>query len=61
MPTTYEGDFRTPQGQLAIVAARFNRFIVEELLGSPRRAAPSRRRRRGGGRGVGARFLEIRW
>lgn len=32
MPTVYEGDFRTPQGRFAIVAARFNRFVVEELL-----------------------------
>lgn len=32
MPTVYEGDFRTPSGRFALVAARFNRFVVEELL-----------------------------
>jgi 6,7-dimethyl-8-ribityllumazine synthase len=32
MPTVYEGDLRTPQGRFAIVAARFNRFVVEPLL-----------------------------
>jgi 6,7-dimethyl-8-ribityllumazine synthase len=32
MPTVYEGDFRTPPGRFAVVAARFNRFVVEELL-----------------------------
>jgi 6,7-dimethyl-8-ribityllumazine synthase len=28
----YEGTFTTPPGRFAIVAARFNRFIVEQLL-----------------------------
>ena len=30
-PMTYEGDFSTPSGRFAIVAARFNAFIVEPL------------------------------
>lgn len=30
---TFSGDFRTPPGRFAIVAARFNWFIVEHLLG----------------------------
>jgi 6,7-dimethyl-8-ribityllumazine synthase len=29
---TYEGDFRTPTGRFAVVAARFNSFIVDQLL-----------------------------
>lgn len=29
---TYEGDFRTPQGRFALVAARFNAFIVQHLV-----------------------------
>jgi len=29
---TYEGDYRTPTGRFAIVASRFNGFIVEQLL-----------------------------
>jgi 6,7-dimethyl-8-ribityllumazine synthase len=29
---TYEGDFRTPAGRFAVVAARFNSFIVDQLL-----------------------------
>src|SRR5262245_37648915 len=32
MPTTYEGDFRTPPGRFALVAARFNHFVVEHLV-----------------------------
>lgn len=33
MPTTYEGDFKTPPGRFALVAARFNHFIVQQLVG----------------------------
>jgi 6,7-dimethyl-8-ribityllumazine synthase len=29
---TYEGDFRTPTGRFTVVAARFNSFIVDQLL-----------------------------
>jgi 6,7-dimethyl-8-ribityllumazine synthase len=32
MPTVYEGDFSTPTGRFAVVAARFNRFVVDQLL-----------------------------
>src|SRR5262249_41284953 len=33
MPTLYEGDFATPPGQFALIAARFNHFVVEQLVG----------------------------
>jgi 6,7-dimethyl-8-ribityllumazine synthase len=33
MPTIYEGSFSQPQGRFALVAARFNHFIVEHLIG----------------------------
>ena len=33
MPTTYEGTFAPPPGRFALVAARFNHFIVEPLVG----------------------------
>jgi 6,7-dimethyl-8-ribityllumazine synthase len=33
MPTTYEGAFAPPPGRFALVAARFNHFIVEHLVG----------------------------
>jgi 6,7-dimethyl-8-ribityllumazine synthase len=29
----YEGDFSSPAGRFAIVAARFNAFVVDQLLG----------------------------
>jgi 6,7-dimethyl-8-ribityllumazine synthase len=32
MPTVYEGNFATPPGRFALVAARFNHFIVEHLV-----------------------------
>jgi 6,7-dimethyl-8-ribityllumazine synthase len=32
MPTVYEGELRTPAGRFAVVAARFNRFVVEQLV-----------------------------
>jgi 6,7-dimethyl-8-ribityllumazine synthase len=32
MPTVYEGTFATPPGRFALVAARFNQFVVESLL-----------------------------
>jgi 6,7-dimethyl-8-ribityllumazine synthase len=32
VPTKYEGNFATPPGRFGIVAARFNRFIVEQLV-----------------------------
>ena len=32
VPTVYEGDFATPKGRFAIVAARFNDAIVNALL-----------------------------
>src|SRR5260370_41506332 len=32
MPTVYEGNFSTPQGRFALIAARFNHFIVEHLV-----------------------------
>jgi 6,7-dimethyl-8-ribityllumazine synthase len=32
MPSVYEGDFATPPGRFALVAARFNGFIVEHLV-----------------------------
>lgn len=32
MPTIYEGDLATPTGRFALVAARFNQFIVESLV-----------------------------
>jgi 6,7-dimethyl-8-ribityllumazine synthase len=33
MPTIYEGNFATPTGRFAIVAARFNSFVVDHLIG----------------------------
>jgi 6,7-dimethyl-8-ribityllumazine synthase len=33
MPTVYEGTFAPPPGRFALVAARFNHFIVERLVG----------------------------
>lgn len=33
MPTVYEGNFATPPGRFALVVARFNGFIVEQLVG----------------------------
>jgi 6,7-dimethyl-8-ribityllumazine synthase len=33
MPTTYEGDFAPPAGRFAVVAARFNGVIVDQLVG----------------------------
>src|SRR4051794_4465215 len=33
MPTIYEGTFAPPPGRFALVAARFNHFIVEHLVG----------------------------
>jgi 6,7-dimethyl-8-ribityllumazine synthase len=33
MPTVFEGGFVTPRGRFALVAARFNDFIVEKLVG----------------------------
>jgi 6,7-dimethyl-8-ribityllumazine synthase len=32
MPTIYEGTFAPPPGRFALVAARFNHFIVEHLV-----------------------------
>ncbi len=32
MPTVYEGTFATPSGRFALVAARFNQFIVDQLV-----------------------------
>jgi 6,7-dimethyl-8-ribityllumazine synthase len=32
MPTTLEGTFATPLGRFALVAARFNHFVVEHLV-----------------------------
>jgi 6,7-dimethyl-8-ribityllumazine synthase len=32
MPTVYEGTFAPPPGRFALVAARFNRFVVERLV-----------------------------
>jgi len=32
MPTVLEGNYSTPQGRFAIVAARFNGFLVEQLI-----------------------------
>jgi 6,7-dimethyl-8-ribityllumazine synthase len=33
MPTVYEGTFAPPPGRFALVAARFNYFVVEHLVG----------------------------
>jgi 6,7-dimethyl-8-ribityllumazine synthase len=33
MPTVYEGGFAPPPGRFVLVAARFNHFIVEKLVG----------------------------
>jgi 6,7-dimethyl-8-ribityllumazine synthase len=33
MPTVYEGTFAPPSGRFALVAARFNHFVVEHLVG----------------------------
>jgi 6,7-dimethyl-8-ribityllumazine synthase len=32
MPITYEGSFAPPQGRFALVAARFNQVIVDQLV-----------------------------
>ena len=32
MPTIYEGSFAPPAGRFALVAARFNAFIVDQLV-----------------------------
>ena len=31
MPTVIEGDFASPAGRFALIAARFNSFIVDQL------------------------------
>lgn len=36
MATTFEGTFATPPGRFALVAARFNHFIVEQLVAGAR-------------------------
>lgn len=33
MPVTYEGGFAPPLGRFVLVAARFNQFIVQQLVG----------------------------
>jgi 6,7-dimethyl-8-ribityllumazine synthase len=33
MPTVYEGDFAPPPGRFAVVAARFNALVVDQLVG----------------------------
>jgi 6,7-dimethyl-8-ribityllumazine synthase len=33
MPTIFEGDFATPAGRFVLVAARFNHFVVDHLVG----------------------------
>jgi len=33
MPTIIEGDFATPAGRFVLVAARFNHFVVDHLVG----------------------------
>jgi 6,7-dimethyl-8-ribityllumazine synthase len=33
MPNVFEGNFATPPGRFALVAARFNHFVVEHLVG----------------------------
>src|SRR5437870_2653029 len=33
MPTIFAGDFSPPPGRFALVAARFNHFVVEHLVG----------------------------
>jgi 6,7-dimethyl-8-ribityllumazine synthase len=32
MPTVYEGDFSSPAGRFALVAARFNALVVDQLV-----------------------------
>jgi 6,7-dimethyl-8-ribityllumazine synthase len=32
MPTVIEGDFATPAGRFALIAARFNHFVVDHLV-----------------------------
>ena len=32
MPTAYEGDFAPPPGRFALVAARFNALVVDQLV-----------------------------
>ena len=32
MPAVYEGTFAPPPGRFALVAARFNHFVVEHLV-----------------------------
>jgi 6,7-dimethyl-8-ribityllumazine synthase len=32
MPTTFEGHFTPPTGRFALVAGRFNHFVVEHLV-----------------------------
>jgi 6,7-dimethyl-8-ribityllumazine synthase len=33
MPTIIEGDFATPPGRFALIAGRFNHFVVDHLVG----------------------------
>lgn len=33
MPTVYEGDFAPPEGRFALLAARFNGVVVDQLVG----------------------------
>ena len=33
MPTVYEGDFAPPKGRFALLAARFNGVVVDQLVG----------------------------
>jgi 6,7-dimethyl-8-ribityllumazine synthase len=32
MPTTYEGSFISPPGRFALIASRFNQFVVDHLV-----------------------------
>ena len=52
MPT-FQGDFSTPEGRFAIVAARFNGLVVEAMLGGCRDAFARH--------GVGEDRLDVAW
>jgi 6,7-dimethyl-8-ribityllumazine synthase len=50
---TFEGDFTTPQGRFAVVAARFNALVTEALLAGCRDAFARH--------GVGGDRLDVAW
>src|SRR5207237_34382 len=59
MPTTYEGTFAPPPGRFSLVAARFNHFIVEHLVGDTLVKAINRAGAKSGNKGFEAALTAI--